>query len=156
MSVEISEHDDNEAKKIRNACLVMLTRREFSTKEITDKIRLKFESSSTIHQVISTLKTEGLLCDVRFTESFVRSRINKGQGKQRIKAEIKHKGIGDELVKKVIDEQGTNWISIAEKALLKKFGTQVSSDRKEVGKRIRFLQYRGFDFDEINQVMKQL
>ena len=98
MSVGISEQDDNEAKKIRNACLVMLTRREFSTKEITDKISRKFESSSTIHNVISTLKTEGLLSDVRFTESFVRSRMNKGQGKQRIKAEIKLKGIGDELV----------------------------------------------------------
>lgn len=151
----MSDQDDKEAKKIRNACLVMLTRRDFSTKELTEKISLKFESRPVIDQVISTLKTEGLLSDVRFAESFVRARISKGQGKQRIKSEIKHKGIGNELLKQVIDAQDIDWISIAEKVLVKKFGNLVNPDRKEVGKRIRFLQYRGFDFDEISQVMKQ-
>tara|TARA_Y100000992_G_scaffold123618_1_gene80983 strand:+ start:5618 stop:6076 length:459 start_codon:yes stop_codon:yes gene_type:complete len=151
----MSDQDDKEAKKIRNACLVMLTRRDFSTKELTEKISLKFESRPVIDQVISTLKSEGLLSDVRFAESFVRARINKGQGKQRIKSEIKHKGIGNELLKQVIDAQDIDWISIAEKVLVKKFGNLVNPDRKEVGKRIRFLQYRGFDFDEISQVMKQ-
>lgn len=151
----MSDQDDKEAKKIRNACLVMLTRRDFSTKELTEKISLKFESRPVIDQVISTLKTEGLLSDVRFAESFVRARISKGQGKQRIKSEIKHKGIGNELLKQVIDAQDIDWISIAEKVLVKKFGNLVNPDRKEVGKRIRFLQYRGFDFDEISQVIKQ-
>ena len=151
----MSDQDDKEAKKIRNACLVMLTRRDFSTKELTEKISLKFESRPVIDQVISTLKTEGLLSDVRFAESFVRARISKGQGKQRIKSEIKHKGIGNELLKQVIDAQDIDWISIAEKVLIKRFGNLVNPDRKEVGKRIRFLQYRGFDFDEINQVVKQ-
>ena len=137
--------------EIRNTCLVALTRREFSTKELKEKLRSRFDADGLIDTVINELTAEKLLCDERYTESFVLARVNRGQGRIKIKADIHAKGISAELVNRVIAELKIDWVLLAQRVLKKKGKSEDITDKKQLGKTMRFLQYRGFDFDEINQ-----
>ena len=145
---------DKLKSEIRNACLVALTRREFSTKELREKLRSRFDANVLIDTVINELTAEKLLCDERYTESFVLARVNRGQGRIKIKADIYAKGISSELVNRVISELKIDWVLLAQQVLKKKGKSREITDKKQLGKTMRFLQYRGFDFDEINQALR--
>ena len=92
--------------------------------------------------------------DRRYTESFVLARVNRGQGRIKIKADIHAKGISAELVNRVIAELKIDWVLLAQRVLKKRGKSEDITDKKQLGKTMRFLQYRGFDFDEINQALR--
>ena len=150
----MSLETDKLKSEIRNTCLVALTRREFSTKELKEKLRSRFDADGLIDTVINELTAEKLLCDERYTESFVLARVNRGQGRIKIKADIHVKGISSELVNRVIAELKIDWVLLAQRVLRKKGKSEDITDKKQLGKTMRFLQHRGFDFDEINQALR--
>lgn len=150
----MSLETDKLKSEIRNTCLVALTRREFSTKELKEKLRSRFDTDGLIDTVINELTAEKLLSDERYTESFVLARVNRGQGRIKIKADIYAKGISAELVNRVIAELKIDWVLLAQRVLKKKGKSKDISDKKQLGKTMRFLHYRGFDFDEINQALR--
>ena len=150
----MSLETDKLKSEIRNTCLVALTRREFSTKELKEKLRLRFGADGLIDTVINELTAEKLLCDERYTESFVLARVNRGQGRIKIKADIYAKGISAERVNRVMAELKIDWVLLAQRVLKKKRKSEDITDKKQFGKTIRFLQHRGFDFDEINQALR--
>ena len=82
------------------------------------------------------------------------ARVNRGQGRIKIKADIHAKGISAELVNKVIAELKIDWVLLAQRVLKKKGKSEDIAHKKQLGKTMRFLQYRGFDFDEINQALR--
>ena len=82
------------------------------------------------------------------------ARVNRGQGRIKIKADIHAKGISAELVNRVIAELKIDWVLLAQRVLRKKGKSEDITDKKKLGKTMRFLQYRGFDFDEINQALR--
>ena len=145
---------DKLRSEIRNTCLVALTRREFSTEELKEKLRSRFDADGLIDAVINELTAEKLLSDKRYTESFILARVNRGQGKIKIKADIYAKGISAELVDRVTAELKIDWVLLAQQVVKKKGRSIDITDKKQLGKTMRFLQYRGFDFDEINQALR--
>ena len=151
----MSLYADKLKSEIRNTGLVALTRREFSTKELKEKLRSRFDADALIDTVINELTAEKLLCDERYTESFVLARVNRGQGRIKIKADIYAKGISAELVNRVIAELKIDWVLLAQRVLKKKRKSEDITDKKQLGKTMRFLQHRGFDFDEINQALRE-
>ncbi|HVJ31411.1 MAG TPA: regulatory protein RecX, partial [Gammaproteobacteria bacterium] len=68
--------------------LELLARREHSRRELTRKLAARGFSDDVVSPVLDKLERTGALADARFTDSFVRSRIGKGQGPQRIRAEL--------------------------------------------------------------------
>ena len=150
----MSLETDKLKSEIRNTCLVALTRREFSTKELKEKLRSRFDADGFIDTVINELTAEKLLCDERYTESFVLARVKRGQGRIKIKADIYAKGISAELADRIIAEQKIDWVSLARQVLEKKGKSREIADKKQLSKTMRFLQYRGFAFDEINQALR--
>lgn len=138
----MSLETDKLKSEIRNTCLVALTRREFSTKELKERLRSRFDTDDLIDTVINELTAEKLLCDERYTESFVLTRVNRGQGRIKIKADIYAKGISSELVNRVISELKIDWVLLAQQVLKKKGKSREITDKKQLGKTVRFLQYR--------------
>ena len=67
----------------------------------------------------------------------------------RIRADILSKGIEKELLNLVLAEQDIDWYALARDVAKRKFGSQQPLDQKAKAKQIRFLQYRGFNFDQI-------
>jgi regulatory protein len=94
--------------------------------------------------VLDQLQQAGLQSDERFTESFIESRINKGQGPIRIRNALKERGIGDTLIERYLEIYDGEWRDLLEQVHDARFGSERVRENKELARRARFLEYRGF------------
>ncbi len=105
-----------------------------------------------VDALIAVLSGEGLLSDRRFTEIFVRSRLNRGQGPLRIEADLRQRGVAVELIEQYLAEAGSEesgWSETARAARRKRFGEEVPRDFSERARQARFLRSRGFTEQQI-------
>lgn len=142
--------------KIRSAAMDLLTGREFSRAELAKKLDKRFDGDSAIDAVLDRLQEEGLQSDQRFAEAFLRSRIYRGQGLSRIRMDIRQKGIQDQLLSAAVEASDTDWFALAREVAQRKFGGKEILDQKDKAKRVRFLQYRGFSFDQIKYALSDI
>lgn len=132
-----------------------LARREHSAHELNQKLsRAGFEQAE-IEQTLTHLIESGLQSDYRFAESYIRSRANRGYGKQRIKQELKEKGLSSSSIDDGLEKNEIDWFTLAIDVRCKRFGEQSPSDFKERAKQQRFLQYRGFTHEQINESLNR-
>lgn len=124
--------------------LRLLTRREHAVAELRKKLLEKTEYPELIPDIIQELIQRKYLDDSRFAESYSRMLANKGYGLLRIKRALKEKGI--------LESNNISHANIKE-VYNKKFKNGGSSDLREKAKQIRYLQYRGFSFEEIKKVI---
>ena len=143
----------DELGKIRFAAMNMLARREHSRKELFSKLSTRFDQSE-IEEVLNQLVEENLQSDQRFLESFVSSRVTKGQGPMKISYDLKNKGVSSDLIDDEIDKYASEWMSIAREELVRKYGATEPEDYKEKQKRQRFLAGRGFSNDVCYRLFK--
>ena len=139
--------------KIRSAAMDLLTGREFSRAELAKKLDKRFDSYPAIASELDRLQEEGLQSDQRFTEAFLRSRIYRGHGLARIRLDIRQKGIGDDLFNAAVEATDTDWFRLAREVADRKFGRSPATEQKDRARRMRFLQYRGFNFDQIKYAL---
>lgn len=121
----------------------MLVRREHSQFEIQQKLQQKDFEHADIQKTIALLIEQGYQSDTRFAEAFIRMRYNQGKGPIKISLELKQRGVEQ------FDLSVYEWRDRAKQVLEKKFGSEAPKDYKEKAKRQRFLQSRGFDFEQI-------
>ena len=136
---------------IYNKALDLLSRREHSSKEIREKLLLRFDDNIIINSVITKLEENNLINDTRFAEAYVSSRKRKGFGPKKISFELLSKGVSESVANRMIDEEG-GWKRAAKLAFTKKFKNGLSSDVKNSLKQKSFLKNRGFRFKEIESV----
>lgn len=132
----------------------MLARREHSAAELFHKLRMRGYDEASIQAVIDALGKEGLQSDVRYTENYIHSRIEKGYGPVRIVQELRQKGINDELIQLHLAEQEPDWLELAGQVRMKRFGRNMPRDLKEQAKQSRFLQQRGFSGEQISRLFR--
>jgi regulatory protein len=106
-----------------------------------------------LEQVLDLLQQSGLQSDERFTESFIESRMRKGQGPIRIRQELKERGIGSALIDRDLEIFEGEWPSLLEQVHDAKFGRQRTRESRELAKRARFLEYRGFPSEMIRSFL---
>lgn len=148
MTVEESLLPDTEkqqALEIRRAAMDLLYRREHSFCELVTKLTRRFSDKQAVELQVQRLADENLQSDGRFVESWVNGRKRQGKGPARIRQELQQKGVSSELVGEYLEGDKEHWYALAEEVYLKKFGGKPVSDHKDRARRMRFLQYRGFD-----------
>ena len=138
----------SQQSKCYAAALKMLMRREHSKLELRQKLNLKNFDDAVINDSISLLAEQKYQSDERFSEAFILMRFNQGKGPIKISMELKSRGISE------FDLTLFNWFELAKEVKYKKFGDSKFLDYKEKSKQKRFLQSRGFGFDEINQAFQ--
>lgn len=131
---------------VRLSAMNLLARREHLRAELALKLRKRFgaEAEAQIEDTLDQLVEENLLSDHRFAESYVRQRCGKGYGPDRIRQELRQKGVSSELLQLVMEEAEVDWVEVAREVRLKKFGAVIPDDFKDKAKQLRFLNYRGF------------
>ncbi|MBD3646415.1 MAG: regulatory protein RecX [Pseudomonadales bacterium] len=136
---------------IRRAAMDYLARREHSRRELLEKLKARFDAGpELIQQEVDRLREEGLQSDARLAEALVQARVNRGQGPLKIRAELRGKGVDDDVIEVALDECMVDWTELVAEVARKRFGDRPPADAKARAKRIRFLQQRGFSFDHIN------
>jgi len=149
----------DELTLVRKAAYALLARREYGRQEMVNKLRGKGFAPELVESVVEQLVTERLLSDERFVDAFVRSRGNRGYGPRRIEAELRERGISDELSDERIaagpSEDESDWVARAEEVRCRKFGEELPRDFQERAKQMRYLEYRGFTHEQIRAVFKR-
>ena len=138
----------SQQSKCYAAALKMLMRREHSKLELRQKLNLKDFDDAVINDSISLLAEQKYQSDERFSEAFILMRFNQGKGPIKISMELKSRGITE------FDLTLFNWFELAKDVKYKKFGDSKFLDYKEKSKQKRFLQSRGFGFEQINQAFQ--
>ncbi|WP_372766954.1 regulatory protein RecX [Pseudoalteromonas sp.] len=146
---------EKEQAKLKNYVLWLLSRQEYSKAQIAKKLATRCEDNEFIEKLILWCEDYGFIDDIRYAESFVRRQINKGLGLMRIKNEAYQKGVSADLVQTIVEELEIDWYLQAQSAYNKKFtNTSSSLDFKEKAKRIRYMNYRGFNHEQIEFAMQ--
>jgi regulatory protein len=132
----------------------LLARREHSERELIRKLATRGFDAGLVETTVADLVAENLLSNTRFVESFVYSRFQKGSGPQKIHAELRERGIDDDLIFDSITEYELQWQELVRQVREKKFGISQPQDYKERARQMRFLQQRGFTADQISQAFR--
>lgn len=137
------------AKEIRGAAVALLARRDYARRELYRKLSQRIDQHELLNHALDQLVADGLQNDERFAESYTRFRRLKGVGPTRIKAELREKGISENLLAQIINKDDPRWLASAKTVLQKKYGETQPVSVAEKAKRIKFLSYRGFEFEQI-------
>ena len=130
----------------------LLARREHSRVELTRKLGARGFPDDVIAAVLDELERSGSLADARFTDSFVRSRVARGQGPQRIRAELAQRGIAD--ADAALRGAEVDWLETIRAVRRKRFGPDLPRDYAARARQARFLQYRGFSSEQIRAALE--
>ncbi|USD65685.1 recombination regulator RecX [Vibrio sp. SCSIO 43136] len=134
---------------VKEAAIALLSRRDHGEYELIQKLTQKGYEQEEAEQALSFCSECGYLDDLRFARSQVRQHVSKGHGERRIRQELNQKRVSDSDIQQALYEEEIDWFELARKVALKKFPDGRSSDHKVYAKQLRFLQYRGFDFEQI-------
>jgi len=141
----------------RDAAVRLLSRREYSRHELVERLAAKGHESAAIDECLDDLAERGLQSDARFAESFLRSRIQRGQGPVKIRIELERRGIDREQVSAAFADREPSgepdWFFLACEALARRFSSPGDAPR-ERARRERFLAGRGFDFEQVRYAME--
>lgn len=147
------------ASSPRDDAIRLLARREYSRAELAQRLSLRGHSAETIDACLDELASEGLQSDDRFAESFLRSRVMRGQGPLKVRAELERRGVERTLIVATLAEaerEGeVDWFELATEALARRFSHPGDSPR-ERARRERFLASRGFEFEQVRHALEHL
>lgn len=145
------EEDDRFSSPLeaRKKAMDYLARREYGNQELSKKLTAAGFLSEAVEPAVEQLVKDGLQDDKRFVEAFVQSRISQGKGPVRIMADLSQRGIREGLADEVLADTGENWRALARDVRRRKFGLSLPRDFKEKARQMRFLQYRGFQSEQI-------
>ena len=144
--------------ELRLAGLDLLARREHGSSELKTKLAKRFRQRgcdlNTVEQVTQQLIEEGLLSDERFAASRVRQLAGRGYGPSRIRNDLRQQRV-EHLISDNMEEafdSEVDWEAEATAVYEKKYGgAPIEGDwdarQRERGRRLRFMQYRGFSSD---------
>lgn len=140
-------------KSLRERALGYLSRREYSRRELFQKLIPHVQDQAEIDALLDELSRRGWLSEERFTEQLIHARQGKF-GSRRIAQELKEKGVADETIASVLPELKASELETALAVWMKKFGA-APADLKEKARQARFLASRGFDQSVIWKVIGQ-
>jgi regulatory protein len=140
-------------KMVEAAAVRLLARREHSTQELRRKLLAKGHEAANVDAALEKLGAKRLVSDDRYVESFVSHHAQRGQGPVRIRAELRRQGIGDERIDRQLSVAPIDWKTLALQVRQRKFGAGRPASLAARAKQARFLQYRGFDTEQIHAAL---
>lgn len=121
-------------------------------KQVKDYLYSKGYTTKTVNYCISKLHDYNYLNDKEFARIYVRSYAHK-KGKRLLEFELKSKGVKEEIIKDIFDNFPENEEVLEN--LAEKFLKNKPRDKKTAQKLFAHLSSKGFEFDEINKVIRK-
>lgn len=145
--------------RCKNSAIRIIERSYKSEKEMKDKLLLKGYDEITIERTLDFLKEYNFLNDENYARIYVKDKI-KAEGKRKIKYTLIRKGIDDNLIEDELSKVLSDDLKEVALALaLKKYNTlkKRENDKYKLSQKLyRFLVSKGYDFDLISQVVKEV
>jgi len=131
-----------------------LTAREHSREELRRKLVARGADREVLEPLLDRLEGQGYLSDERFVRGYVEGRRRRGFGPVRIRAELRERGVSEALLVGLLDEADDRWEAVLSEAHRRKFGPEGPKDLRELARRARFLEYRGFSPERIHRFLR--
>lgn len=153
----LAEHES--LIRCKDSALRIIERSYKTEKEVRDKLILKGYEENSINKSIEFLKEYNFINDSNYTKAFISYKL-KSQGSEKIKYTLIQKGISKES----IDEELSNLNKENEKNIAldiakKKLAIIIKKENdkyKISGKLYRYLISKGYGYDVINEVVKEV
>jgi regulatory protein len=98
-----STSEASREEQARNLCLRLLTARARTRSELEGQLAKRGYPDDVSDRVLNRLAQVGLIDDVDFAEQWVRSRrVNAGKGKRALAAELRTKGVDNDVITAVL------------------------------------------------------
>jgi len=143
---------DSSIVDIRRTCMGMLARREHSRQELFSKLVQKDFEPDAVNAVLDEFSEKNLQCDQRFSEAYIRFRLQQGFGPLRIQQELEQRGVNAALIRQGLETYADQFFKSVREVFQKKFGDSPEADFKSRAKQQQFLHYRGFNSDHIRAI----
>ncbi len=147
--------DTDQTDHIYAKILNFLSYRPRTVKEVRDRL-YKYKVNDKVKQdlLIERLQSKEYLDDLKFTQWFIECRnTHRPSSPRMLTAELKTKGVSEEVIKSVINEVADETETIRH-LLAKKLGTPHTLDQTEKQKIYSYLSRQGFVWDKIKEVVK--
>ena len=145
--------------RARDYALSLLSYRERTEHEMKSRLFQKGFTAGTVRSVIELLKDRGLIDDRSFAQKWVEGVIlHRPMGRMRAAHELRKKHVGDGIIEDVCTRMFSleDEITLARNAAQKKLGSMQGYPQELVKRRLNaFLKNRGFDFQIIQDLMKE-
>ena len=147
------EERDAEYERARKRAMYLLGSRPYSTAALREKL-LNNYSEETTDRVIGDMTRYGFLDDEDYARRLASSVINgKKYGLHRAKAEMRRKGVPDELIEQALSEYSSEDMTESLTELVRKKYSDRITDRDDRQRVIAALARRGYGFGEIKSAI---
>ena len=144
---------DSDKDKAFDYALTYIARYTPTAKILTGKLYDKGYGKLVVDYTVDKCKKYGYIDDGEYARSYVA--LNSAvKGKNRLRAELKAKGIEDAFIDKALE--GLKQTASCSEVAKKHSKNQDVHDPKYRAKLIRFLQYRGYEWEDISQALALL
>lgn len=147
-----------EVRAAYSAALRMLTRREHCEAELRQKLASKGIDEIAADAAIEELKGYGYLSEQRFAESFLKSRMRRGEALWMAAAKARQKGVEESALQAAIDEAEGRFdaLDACRELLASRDPNGLRRNDERVWQRhARFLRNRGYDAATILRVLNE-
>ena len=122
-----------------------LIKRDYTEKEIRNKLRMEFPKEAPYDELIEKLKEKSYLDDYSFAKNFIEI---KNFSKKKVYYELTMRGIKKEYIDSIYSE-----VEVDEKEQIEKYMRKLES--KDERKKIEYLLRKGYNLKDILEVIKE-
>lgn len=142
-------------KRARDRTLYLLQSQGRTQAEMIKKLKDDGYSQSVTERVLSFLQEYHFIDDNAYTENYIH--VNKGRkSKRQITYELQQKGVDRDQIRQMLEENPVDEEETVRALLKKKTGGRIPEDKKEIQKLAAFLGRKGFSFEVISRVLRDV
>lgn len=147
----------SDARRAQEKALYLLEYRNYSKRELTEKIARTAASREAAHAAAGRMEELGLIDDRRFGEDYAKELFSrKGYGARRAAQELRRKGLDQELVQELVEKYGSPEQSGENiRRVLEKKYPGWREDEKVRRRAFAALQRLGYSYQEVREAMGQ-
>lgn len=150
------EDETDDPQSLERIAVGLLARREHGRAELMRKLMARGYAAADVDPLLDRLAVQRLQSDARFAEAYVRARSARGYGPQRIRAELRERGITAEQIDLAFAMQPVADTPHIDDIWRRKYAGRLPADYRERARQMRFLQQRGFSLADIHALFGRL
>ena len=125
--------------------LFLLSRRDYSQKEMLQKLKMKFREYVIVEEVVEKIVARGFINDLDYARAMIE---RSHESKRKLEYQLSMKGISREVISEAFGETEHD-----EREEIRKQLKKVA--KREKDKQIAYLMRKGFKYEDIREVMRE-
>lgn len=149
---------ENRSQQVKTALETLCVKREYCTGDIRRKAleRLEWDHAAA-EEVVGSLVADKFVDDARYASAFAREKASlQGWGPIKIRFQLRAKGISDADISAALEEIDSGKASARLQKLLETKWHSLADDPQGRLKLIKFALARGYEYEEIETLVKQI